>query len=272
MATELGIEVVPLSVTIGGQTYRHYLDEKEISFTDFYRLLRAKNSATTSAPNTKDFTEYMEEALKNGKDVLYIGFSSALSATYSIANMVAKELAAKYPKRKIYLVNSLCASLGEGLLVYLAALEKGKGKSIDEVFDYVEKKKLQICHWFMVDDLFHLQRGGRLSTTSAVVGSILNIKPILHVDNEGKLAPMRKSRGRNLALKQLAKIVTESGVNLQDQTIFINHGDCIEDAEQLSTMVKNIGVGRVIINQLDPICGAHTGPGTLGIYFIGKSR
>lgn len=111
-----------------------------------------------------------------------------------------------------------------------------------------------------------------MSTTSAAVGSILNIKPILHVDNEGKLAPMRKSRGRKLALKQLAKIVTESGVNLQDQTIFINHGDCIEDAEQLSTMVKNIGVGRVIINQLDPICGAHTGPGTLGIYFIGKSR
>lgn len=161
MATELGIEVVPLSVTVGGQTYRHYLDEKEISFTDFYRLLRAKNSATTSAPNTKDFTEYMEEALKNGKDVLYIGFSSALSATYSIANMVAKELAAKYPKRKIYLVNSLCASLGEGLLVYLAALEKGKGKSIDEVFDYVEKKSFRsaIGLWLMIYFIFKGEDG-----------------------------------------------------------------------------------------------------------------
>lgn len=272
MARELGIEVVPLSVTINGQTYSNYLDGREISPEDFYWLIRAKHTATTSAPNTEDFAGYMETALKEGKDVLYISFSAALSATNNVANMVAKDLSAKYPERKIMIVDSLSASLGQGLLVYLAALEKKKGKSLDEVVDYVERTKLKICHWFTVDDLFHLQRGGRLSTTSAAVGSILNIKPVLRVDNEGKLVPMEKLRGRNSALKRLAKIVAENGVDLENQMVFINHGDCIQDAEKLAEMVKGLGVGKVIINQLGLICGAHTGPGTAAVYFVGNSR
>jgi len=272
MAVELNIEAVPLAVTIAGKTYRNYLDEREICSHDFYQLLREYQSALTTAPNIEDFIHYMKPHLENGEDILFLGFSSALSASYNVGTIAAKELSVQYPKCKILTIDSLSASLGQGLLLYLCVTEQQKGCSIEEVAAFAERMKYHICHWFLVEDLNHLKRGGRISATTAVVGTLLNVKPILHFDNEGKMINMEKGHGRNKSIKRLAQIVSEKAKNLTEQTVFISHADCYEDAERLNELLKEYGVKKTVISSVGPVIGTHAGPGTIAVFFIADQR
>ena len=273
MVQELGVTVLPLSFTIQGKTYRNYPDNREMDLPLFYDMLRAGELATTSAVNVAEYTQAVEPILQEGKDVLILAFSSGLSSTYQASVLAAGELREKYPDRKIYTVDTLCASLGQGLLVYLAAQEQRKGKSIEEVRDWAEETKLHLCHQFTVDDLHFLKRGGRISATTAVVGSMLQIKPVLHVDNEGRLINIGKARGRQASLKALVdkmeKTVTEEG----RKTVFISHGDCRKDAVAVADMVRErFGTQDVRINYVGPVIGAHSGPGTLALFYLGTER
>lgn len=273
MVQELRVTVLPLSFTIQGKTYRNYPDNREMDLPLFYDMLRAGELATTSAVNVAEYTQAVEPILQEGKDVLILAFSSGLSSTYQASVLAAGELREKYPDRKIYTVDTLCASLGQGLLVYLAAQEQRKGKSIEEVRDWAEETKLHLCHQFTVDDLHFLKRGGRISATTAVVGSMLQIKPVLHVDNEGHLINIGKARGRQASLKALVdkmeKTVTEEG----RKTVFISHGDCRKDAVTVADMVRErFGTQDIRINFVGPVIGAHSGPGTLALFYLGTER
>ena len=273
MVQELGVTVLPLSFTIQGKTYRNYPDNREMDLPLFYDMLRAGELATTSAVNVAEYTQAVEPILQEGKDVLILAFSSGLSSTYQASVLAAGELREKYPDRKIYTVDTLCASLGQGLLVYLAAQEQRKGKSIEEVRDWAEETKLHLCHQFTVEDLHFLKRGGRISATTAVVGSMLQIKPVLHVDNEGHLINIGKARGRQASLKALVdkmeKTVTEEG----RKTVFISHGDCRKDAVTVADMVRErFGTQDIRINFVGPVIGAHSGPGTLALFYLGTER
>ena len=273
LAEKMELSVLPLYVDVDGQKYVNYLDEREIAFSEIYAKLRTKCPAKTSAVNVNDFMGPMEEALSSGRDVLYIGFSSGLSSTYDAGTMAAKEMAERSPARKIYTVDSLCASLGQGLLVYLAWQQKQQGRTIEEVRDYVEDNKLHLCHWFTIDDLMFLKRGGRISGATAVVGSMLSIKPVMHVDNEGHLIKVGTARGRKASLKALADHAELLGVDLAGQTVFISHGDCIEDANFLADIMRaRFGVKDFVINYVGPVIGAHSGPGTVALFFLGKER
>jgi len=273
LADELGLVVIPLSVMIDGKQYTNYLDGREISAAKFYSLLRDGKSGTTSAVNISDFSSVMEPILQSGRDILYLGFSSALSATFSASTIAAEELKTSYPDSRIYTVDTLCASLGQGLLVYLAAMQKKSGKSIEQIYDFAQETKLRLCHWFTVEDLHHLKRGGRISSATAFVGTVLQIKPILHVDDAGYLKNVEKVRGRKASIKRLAQFAEESAVEPREQTVFISHGDCLEEAEYLAAMIRErLNVKDVFINHVGPVIGAHSGPGTLAVFFIGKSR
>ena len=248
-AGELDLRILDLSVTIEGEEPK---PGSEIDIKELYSFLRTKSKASTAAVNIDEFEAAMEPILKEGKDILYLGFSSGLSSTYSSAKIAAEELSEKYPERKIYTVDTLAASLGQGLLVYLAAKKRLAGESIEAVRDYVEEIKLNLCHWFTIDDLFFLKRGGRVSATTAVVGTMLSIKPVMHVDNEGHLIKMGVARGA---------------------TVFISHGDCYEDAQYLADRIKNeIGVKEIRIGYVGTVIGCHSGPGTLALFFLGSER
>lgn len=273
MVQELGVTVLPLSFTIQGKVYRNYPDNREMDLPLFYDMLRAGELATTSAVNVAEYTQAVEPILQEKKDVLILAFSSGLSSTYQASVLAAEELREKYPDRKIYTVDTLCASLGQGLLVYLAVQEQRKGRSIEEVRDWAESTKLHLCHQFTVDDLHFLKRGGRISATTAVVGSMLQIKPVLHVDNEGHLINIGKARGRQASLKALVdkmeKTVTEEG----KKTVFISHGDCRKDAVAVADMVRErFGTQDIRINYVGPVIGAHAGPGTLALFYLGTER
>ena len=270
LTKELDISLIDLSVLVEDSEPQK---NRDVDAKEFYALLREKKSASTAAVNIGDFLEVMSEALEAGKDVLYIGFSSGLSSTYSAGYNAAQELAEKYPDRKIYTVDTLCASLGQGLLVYLAAKLRLEGKSIEDVRDFVEQSKLHLCHWFTVDDLFFLKRGGRVGAATAVVGTMLGIKPVMHVDNEGKLVKVTTARGRRASIDALAAKVGEAGIDPADQTMFICHGDCAEDAEYLAAKLKNdYSVKEVIIGYTGVVIGSHSGPGTLALFFLGTER
>ena len=273
MVQELGVTVLPLSFTIQGKVYRNYPDNREMDLPLFYDMLRAGELATTSAVNVAEYTQAVEPILQEKKDVLILAFSSGLSSAYQASVLAAEELREKYPDRKIYTVDTLCASLGQGLLVYLAVQEQRKGRSIEEVRDWAESTKLHLCHQFTVDDLHFLKRGGRISATTAVVGSMLQIKPVLHVDNEGRLINIGKARGRQASLKALVdkmeKTVTEEG----KKTVFISHGDCRKDAVAVADMVRErFGTQDIRINYVGPVIGAHSGPGTLALFYLGTER
>ena len=273
LAEQMELTVLPLYVDVDGQKYTNYLDEREISFAEIYKKLRTKCPAKTSAVNMNDFTRPMEALLEAGRDVLYIGFSSGLSGTYNAGAMAAQELSEKYPDRKIFTVDSLCASMGQGLLVYLAWQEKQKGRGIEEVRDYVEATKLHLCHWFTIDDLMFLKRGGRISGATAVVGSMLSIKPVMHVDNEGHLIKVTTARGRKASIKALADEAGKSGIDLQNQVIFISHGDCVDDANYLADIMRSrFNVKDVLVHYVGPVIGAHSGPGTIALFFMGTER
>ena len=243
----------------------------DMDISDFYQKMRDGAVAKTSAINTQTFKESFEAQLKKGLDVLYIGFSSGLSTTCNSASVAAEQLSEKYPERKIICVDSLAASAGLGLLVKLATEEKSKGRSIEEVADFVKDIRGRICHWFTVEDLVYLKRGGRISPTVAFVGNMLGIKPILHVDDDGHLVSVSKVRGRKPSIVALAEKYTK----LADDSfgkVYISHGDCRGDAEYLASLIeKEHGVKTEIITNVGSVIGAHSGPGTLALFFVSRT-
>jgi len=273
LVRELGVEVLPLSFTIKGKTHLNWPDNREMSAKAFYRQLREGEVATTAAVNVAGVTAQVEPHLKKGRDVLMLSFSSGLSATCDSARIAAKELSERYPDRKFYVVDTLCASLGQGLLVWHAARRKAQGESIEAVRDWTEENKLHLCHWFTVDDLHFLKRGGRVSAATAVLGTMLSIKPVLHVDDEGHLIKVGTARGRNASLKALVDHMAETAIEPAEQTIFISHGDCEKDAQIVADEVKaRFGVKTVLLNHVGPVIGAHSGPGTVALFFLGTRR
>ena len=260
---------VPLTVTYNGENHENFSDEAAIKA--FYDELRNGVTASTAAVNPDGWGNAMEAALKEGKDVLVLAFSSGLSTTYQSAVIAGNELRETYPDRTIIVIDTLCAALGQGLLVWHASQKQSAGMGIEEVAAWVEANKLNVCHWVTVDDLSHLKRGGRISATTAIVGTMLNIKPIIYVDNEGHLINTAKVRGRKTAIDFLAKKLGETGTDLE--TVFIGHGDCAEDAAALEAQLKEkYGVKNVITGYVGPVIGAHTGPGVLVLFFMGSTR
>ena len=269
---KMGIRVVPLAVNLDGKTYFNYPDGRAIGFEEYYAQLRSGKQATTSAVNMSLFRTVMEAELIAGHDVLYLGFSSGLSGTFNAGAMAARELQEEYPEFELIAVDTLCACMGQGLMVYLAALEKAGGKSMHEVRDFVEAQKLHICHWYTVDDLQHLKRGGRIGGTTARLGTMLNIKPVMNMDNEGKLAAVSKARGRAAALRALVDKMGEQAIEPEKQTVFIAHADCYDDAHKVAEMVHERFGSKSLINYIGPVIGAHAGPGTVALFFVGKER
>ena len=273
MIEELELTVISLRFTIDGKTYKDKSDMSEMSTETFYAKLREGKMSTTSQINADEFTRTFEPILEAGEDVLYIAFSSGLSGTCQSAYIARDELKEKYPERKIYVFDSLCASMGEGLLAYQAALLKRAGTDIDSLYKWLGENVLKLCHWFTVDDLNHLKRGGRVSTTAALVGTMLGIKPVLHVDDEGHLIPVSKVRGRRQSLDALVQKMAETAIHPDEQTIFISHGDCLKDAEYVAEQVRSkFGVKNIQINFVGPVIGAHSGPGTVALFFFGTQR
>lgn len=273
LVEKLGLDVIPLSVNVGEKSFMNYPDEREIGSHEFYEMLRGGANAKTSAVNVDTFVNAMSVHLKQGKDVLYLGFSSGLSSTYNAGAIAAEELRAAYPDRKILTVDTLCASLGQGLLVYLTVQKVLAGATIEEAAAFAEENRLHLCHWFTVDDLFFLKRGGRVSAATALVGSALGIKPVLHVDNEGHLINVSKARGRKNSILALVDRMEKSAIDPAKQTIFISHGDCLADAEFLADELrKRFGISDITINFVGPVIGAHSGPGTLALFFLGEER
>ena len=273
MAKDLALQVIPMSLVMDGREYLNYLDGREIGFHEFYETIRGGSLPTTSAINVGTFEETMRPILESGKDILYLGFSSGLSTTYQSACIAADGLREEFPDATILIVDTLAASMGQGLLVYLCAQQKQAGKTIDEVRAYAEEIKLKICHWVTVDDLNHLKRGGRISTATALVGSMLAIKPIIHVDNEGHLVNVGKARGRKTSLTTLADEMEKRAIDPAAQTVFISHGDCEEDANHLAEEIRSrLGVKNIVVNYIGPVIGSHTGAGVVALFFVGTQR
>ncbi len=273
LAEELDIKVLPLKVNLDGKEFRNYLDEREIPASQFYAALRNGGNASTSAVNPGEFAEIMTPYLERGLDILYIGFATALSSTCQNGAIAAEELKEKYPERKVLVVDSKCASMGQGLLVYLAAKKKREGASLEELYDFTKATAPRVVHWFTVDDLYFLKRGGRVNAATAAVGTLLNIKPVLHVDDEGRLINMSKARGRRASIKAIFDKCAQTGDGISNQHVFISHGDCPEDAEYLASMVReNLHPLDVTVSYVGPVIGAHSGPGTLAIFFLGDVR
>jgi len=269
---ELDLTVIPLSVHLGQDHFRNYPGEMPESHV-FYTRLSKGEPAQTSAPNVEAFKDAFRPFLEAGKDVLYLGFSSALSATYQNAAMAVEELREAFPDAVIRAVDTLCASMGQGLLVDLAVQEKRKGKSLEEVASFVQETIPHLCHWFTVGDLSQLRRGGRLSAGKAIVGNLLNIKPVLHVDHEGRLVPMESAKGRKKSVEALVRHMEETAIAPETQRIYISHGDCLGDAEVLAAAIQSkLGVASVTIGDVGPVIGAHSGLGTLALFFLGKER
>ena len=267
---ERNITVVPLKYTIDGKLYTDY---EGLSPKEFFDKLRAGYSAVTSQVNPDEAKGYFEPFLKAGKDILHLSFSSGLSGTCNSMRLAAEELSEKYPEAKIYTIDTLCACLGEGLLLYKVLQLKDAGKSIEEVAKWVEANKLHIMHNVTVDDLNHLHRGGRVSKTAAVVGTLVQIKPIIHVDNEGKLKVIGKERGRKKSLNKIVDMAVEQSKGWDNDIVMVTHGDCIDDAEYVAGLVREkMGVDNVLINNIGTVIGSHTGPGVVALFFMGEKR
>lgn len=273
LIAELGLRVIPMEFHIGNRTYLNVPDGSTLTFKNFYQMLRNGETSSTTQVNLLVFQEYFENILKSGEDILYIAFSSGLSGTYNAACMAAQELSEKYPERKVIVVDTLAASMGEGLLAYYAGVMRKEGKSIDEVAAWLEENKLKLCMWFTVDDLNHLRRGGRVSSTVAFVGSLLGIKPVLHVDDEGHLIAVSKVRGRRQSLDALVSKMVETCENPKDQMVFISHGDAADDAKYVADKIREkLTVRDIKMNFIGPVIGSHSGPGTIAVFFLGSKR
>ncbi|MCI6429831.1 MAG: DegV family protein [Oliverpabstia sp.] len=266
------IEYMYLTYQMEGETYGK---QNELEYKDFYERMRKGSMPTTSQVNSEEAKEVLRPILAQGKDILHLAFSSGLSGSYNSVRMAAEELREEFPDRKIVVIDSLCASLGEGLFVDKAVEMKEEGKSLEENAAWLEENKLNFCHVFTVDDLFHLHRGGRVSKVAAVVGTMINLKPLLHVDNEGHLIPLKNVRGRRKSLSGLVTMMEERIGDWKDKNtkIFISHGDCQEDAEYVAKLVREkFGYETFLINTIGATIGAHAGPGTVALFFLGEYR
>lgn len=268
------LEMLPLTFMIEGKEYHSYSKEEHTDLKMFYDMMRDGKVITTSLPNLADSEATFESILAAGEDVLYLGFSSGLSGTYEAMETLAASLSERYPDRTFACVDTLAASLGQGMLVYYACLMKEEGKSLEEVAQWVRDNRLKLVHWFTVDDLMYLFRGGRVSRTSAWAANLLNIKPVLHVDDEGHLIPMEKTRGRKKSIQAMVDHMAETAdAPVDAQVVAISHGDCMKDVEYLKKLVtERFGVKEYIINYVDPVIGAHSGPGTLALFYLGSKR
>lgn len=270
MYDALGVTCVPLTVSFRGQTFP---DRNDDSLKELYAGLSAGEVATTSAVNPDGWAGALRPVLEAGRDVLVLAFSSGLSATCQSARIAAEELAEQFPERKILVCDTLCASLGQGLLVWYACRRQKDGHTLDELYSWVEDNKYHLCHWFTVDDLMYLKRGGRIGAATAIVGTVLNIKPVLHVDDEGHLVNVGKERGRKASILALAKKVQELGEGYENPVFYISHGDCLDDAEFLAqTLRDKYNAREVYINYVGAVIGSHSGPGTLALFFMGSHR
>ena len=267
---ELGLAVAPLMVNFRGESYPDRNDE---SLKDLYAGLRAGEVSTTAAVNPEQWAEAMEPVLKADEDVLVLAFSSGLSTSYQSAEIAAGDLREQYPDRTILVVDSLCASLGQGLLAYYACKKRDEGLGLQELYQWLLNNRLHLCHWFTVDDLMYLKRGGRINAATAIMGTMLSIKPVLHVDDEGHLVNVGKARGRRASIQAMAKKVGELAEGYDNSVMFISHGDCPEDAEYLRSLLESqYGVKEVYINYVGAVIGSHSGPGTLALFFMGQHR
>lgn len=264
-----GVDSCSLSFVFDGEETVY--GNNDLSAADFYAQMRSGKTAKTSAVNPDTFSQAFEKHLQQGKDILYLGFSGALSTTYTSAAIAASELMELYPDRKILTVDTLCASAGVALLVYLTLQQKNSGATIEDAAQFAEDHKLRICHWFTTDTLTYLKRGGRVSATTAVFGNMLDIRPILHVDNEGGLSNVKKVRGRKASIQALCDRVVQTAA--EDSPIFISHADCESDAQQLAELIfRHTGLETRLITDVGPVIGAHAGPGTLALFFVGSER
>ena len=270
MYEELQLTVVPLTLNFRGQEHNSF---SEAFMKDMYAGMRNGEAGSTAAVNPDGWATVMEPALAEGLDVLVLAFSSGLSTTYQSAVIAATELAEKYPDRKINVVDTLCASLGQGLLVWHACKKRDAGMSLEELTAWCENNKLNLCHWFTVDDLMFLKRGGRVSAATALVGTMLQIKPVMHVDDEGHLIKVTTARGRKASLNALVAKMGETALPDVNDTVFICHGDCIADAEYVAAKVKEkYGVKEVFIYYTGAVIGSHSGPGTMALFYLGEHR
>ena len=270
---ELGIHILPLRFLVDDKEYRSYLKGEVTDLKQFYTMMRDGKVIKTSLPNMAESEELVRGLLEEGKDVLFLGFSSALSGTYEATDLLFQQLAPNYPDRRLIAIDTLAASGGQGLLVYHAARLAKAGKSLEEVARWVVENRLHLAHWFTVDDLMFLFRGGRVSRTSAWAGTVLNIKPVMHVDDEGRLIPLEKVRGRKKSLNALVKHMEKSAIKPIQEPVFITHGDCPEDAEYVAGLIREkLGVQDVRLHYVDPVIGAHSGPGTMALFFLADKR
>ena len=267
---ELQVPYIPLSYIMDGVTYE---DMSGLSGKEFFDKIRAGSLPTTSQVNPEQAKKALEPYVKEEKDILFIGFSSALSGTFNSIRMAAEELMEEYPERKIITVDSLCACLGEGLLVYKAVQLKRSGKSLEEVAKWTEENKLHICHNVAIDDLNHLHRGGRVSKTAAIMGTMIQIKPIIHMNDNGELQVIGKQRGRKKALQHIVNMAVEQSKGWENDIIMITHGDCEEDAQYVAKLVREkMGIENILINCIGSVIGSHTGPGVVAVFCMGEKR
>lgn len=273
LVQQLDLSVIPMLFEMDGKSYYNYPDNHEMDPKEFYAALRGGKVCTTSQVSPSRFDEIFSPVLESGRDILYLCFSSGLSGTYNTSRLAVEELREKFPDRKIRTVDTLAASMGQGLLVYLAAKKRQEGMSLDELGDWVEENRLKLCHWFTVDDLMFLKRGGRVSGAAAVMGTMLGIKPVLHVDDEGHLIPMEKVRGRRASLDALVKHMQATAIRPAEQTVFISHGDCQADCDYVAQQLREkLGVKEIVTSYIGPVIGAHSGPGTVALFFVGEKR
>ena len=265
-----GNAVISLTYIMDGTTYK---DMYGLPSKEFYDKVRGGALPTTTQLNPEEAKDLFQPLLEQGKDVLHLSFSSGLSGSYNSIRIAAEELREEYPDAKLIIIDSLSASMGGGMLLYKANEQKAAGKTIDEIAEWLDVHRLKVCQLFTVDDLNHLQRGGRLSKAAAVIGTMINIKPILCVNSEGKLVPIGKARGRKKSLSELVDGMDKQLGGYENDIVMISHGDCLADAEALTELVKErFNISNVMINPIGPVIGSHAGPGALAIFFIGNDR
>lgn len=267
---ERNVPVIPLKYTIDGQ---EYTDMYGLSDKEFFQKLREGKMSVTSQINPEEAKEMLEPYVKEGKDVLHLAFSSALSGTCNSMKIAAEELQEEYPEAKVIVVDTLCACMGEAMLLYYALKQKEAGKTIEEVAQWAEENKLHVCHNVTVDDLFHLHRGGRVSKTAAVLGTMVKVKPIIHMNDNGALQVIGKERGRKKSLHKIVDMAVERSKGWDNEIIMITHGDCLEDAEYVAKLVREkMGVENVFIHNIGTVIGSHTGPGVVATFCMGNKR
>lgn len=267
---EHNLFIHPLYYNLEGEIYG---GEKDLTPKEFYTKMRSGIMSTTMASNIEFIHDAFTKQIESGFDVLHISFSSALSGSHSNAAVTARDVCEEHPEAKITVIDSCAASMGQGLLVHKAIMLKEQGKSMDEVTKWVEENKDHVCHQFTVDSLFHLHRGGRVSKTTAIVGTLINVKPVLHVDFQGRLIPLENVRGRKKALTRLVDNMEAQITGYENDTVFISHGDCIKDAQFVADLIKErLGIQKFLINYISPTIGTHAGPGTVALFFMGKEK